>query len=409
MPALLSQTGTFANTIKLEPAASFMPYEVIAPLWSDGAVKTRWIAVPFEPERGDDSGQRVSFTARGSWWFPAGTVLVKHFALALDERAPERRRRLETRILVRSDDGRVHGATYRWLADGKDAELIDQGADEDLAITGRDGVVRQQQWHYPSRAECLICHNQTAGGVLGVKTSQLNSTITYADGRHANQLAEWNRVGLFQRHLDADELAALPRQVSPADESADLETRVRSYLDANCSHCHRPGAMVFHSYDARFDTPIEQQNLVHGRVINENGIDRARYIRPQDPWRSMVLVRMEREDLMRMPPLGRGVVDRDATKLIRTWIASLPGLPVPPPPVVAPTGRTFRGTMEVHASHEDPAVELRYTIDGSIPDDESPLLPSVLTLARTTVLRVRGYKKAHAGTLTISNTYTVEP
>lgn len=408
MPALLSQTGTFASLAALTPAAGFVPYDVISPLWSDGAAKRRWIAVPHDPERADDS-QRISFSAQGPWWFPAGTVLVKHFELALDERFPDRRRRLETRILVRSDDGRVHGATYRWLADGRDAELVVQGADEELKVVAADGSERSQRWHYPSRSECLICHNHAAGGVLGVKTSQLNGSIAYADGRRANQLAEWSRLGLFQQPITADELPELPRQVAPSDPHADLETRVRSYLDANCSHCHRPGAMQFHSYDARFETPLERQNLVHGRVINENGIDRARYIRPQDPWRSMVLVRMEREDLMRMPPLGRGVVDREATGLLRAWIASLPGLPVPPPPRVTPAGGTFRGPVVVRASHDDPAVELRHTTDGSIPDDESPLLPATLTIDRSTVLRVRGYKPGHAGSLTITNTYTVEP
>jgi uncharacterized repeat protein (TIGR03806 family) len=409
MPALLSQTGTFASTARLAPAPGFVPYEVISPLWSDGAVKSRWIAVPYDPARGDDNGQRISFVAQGAWWFPAGTVLVKHFELALDERQPARRRRLETRILVRSDDGRVHGATYRWLDDGSDAELVEQGADEDLAVTGADGAPRQQRWHYPSRSECLVCHSQAAGGVLGIKTSQLNAVTAYPDGRRANQLAEWNRLGLFQEHLGEDVLAALPRLVRPTDSGADLESRVRSYLDANCSHCHRPGAMAFHSYDARFDTPLEQQNLVQGRVINENGIDRARYIRPQDPWRSMVLVRMEREDLMRMPPLGRNVVDREATRLLRAWIASLPGLPVVPPPLVAPAGGTFAGRVAVSASHDDPAAELRYTVDGSIPDDESPVLPPGLTIERTTVLRVRAYKPAHAGSLTITTTYIVQP
>ncbi len=48
-----------------------------------------------------------------------------------------------------------------------------------------------------------------------------------------------------------------------------------SYLDANCSQCHRPGGTVAY-FDARFDTPLEQQSLVDGKVLIDEGIDRAR-------------------------------------------------------------------------------------------------------------------------------------
>ena len=46
MPVLLSQTGVFTNTPAMIPRNSLIPYDVSVPLWSDGAVKTRWMAVP---------------------------------------------------------------------------------------------------------------------------------------------------------------------------------------------------------------------------------------------------------------------------------------------------------------------------------------------------------------------------
>ena len=45
-PRLLSQTGAFRDTSRLLPEGGLIPYEIQAPLWSDGAVKRRWVAVP---------------------------------------------------------------------------------------------------------------------------------------------------------------------------------------------------------------------------------------------------------------------------------------------------------------------------------------------------------------------------
>ena len=39
MPALLSQTGLFADLTNLQPADFLIPYTVNSPLWSDGAAK----------------------------------------------------------------------------------------------------------------------------------------------------------------------------------------------------------------------------------------------------------------------------------------------------------------------------------------------------------------------------------
>lgn len=45
-PLLLSQTGAFTDLGTLTPAPALIPYSVNAPLWSDNAAKTRWMAAP---------------------------------------------------------------------------------------------------------------------------------------------------------------------------------------------------------------------------------------------------------------------------------------------------------------------------------------------------------------------------
>ena len=45
-PATLSQTGAFSNLGSLTPVQGLLPYTVNSPLFSDNAVKKRWLAVP---------------------------------------------------------------------------------------------------------------------------------------------------------------------------------------------------------------------------------------------------------------------------------------------------------------------------------------------------------------------------
>ena len=95
-PMLLSETGAFSDSGALQPAPGLVPYDVASPLWSDGALKQRWLSVP--------AGATIGFNEEGAFDYPPGTVLVKHFGMLLDESMPERVERLETRFLVADRD-----------------------------------------------------------------------------------------------------------------------------------------------------------------------------------------------------------------------------------------------------------------------------------------------------------------
>lgn len=396
MPPLLSQTGVFSDIATLTPTAGLLPYEVNAALWTDGARKQRWLLVP-QHDRKDGDGGTISFSTYGEWYFPSGTVAVKQFDLAVDDRDPAIVRRLETRILIRGLDGQVFGATYRWRDDQRDADLLSELRNEDIAITTADGSTRTQRWTYPGRSDCLTCHNRTAGGLLGVSTRQLNRPGH--DG--VNQIAAWNADGVFDPPLEAERLADLPHLPAYDDKTVPVVERVRSYLDANCSHCHRPGAMGFTSYDARFETPLERQNLLYVRPVNDYGIDRARYVKPNDPWRSMLLVRLEKNDTMKMPPLGRNVVDHRAIALLREWIASMDGPPALPPVKISIIEDPHGGPVEVRAEHPDPHAELHYTLDGSIPHDESPRYTAPLLLNAPATIRIKAIRDGFASSVAV--------
>ncbi len=319
-PSLLSQTGAFTDTARLTAAPGLVPYTVNSPLWSDGAAKLRWMALP--------AGTKVRFNDKGEKAFPPGTVFVKHFEIALDERHPETRRRLETRLLVMDANGAAYGVTYKWRADNSDADLLPAGLDEELSLREAGGATRRQTWSYPSQTDCTRCHTAPAGFVLGPKVSQLNGAFDYPDKRlKDNQLRAWNHAGLLEPALDEATLPTLPRLVSLTDTTAPLEQRVRSYLDANCSQCHRPGG-VHARWDARSEIPLAEAGIVNARALLSLGRPGAKIVKPGDTAHSVLFQRLGSTDpAVQMPPLARHRPDTAAVEVVRQWINTLPPAP----------------------------------------------------------------------------------
>src|SRR5262249_18430835 len=110
-------------------------------------------------------------------------------------------------------------------------------------------------------------------------------------------------------------VAAMPRLVAVEAGAAPLDLRARSYLDANCAHCHRPGHPIRATFDARFDASV-----VGAAVVSDSlGLTEPRVIVPGDAARSMALHRMTRADGFRMPPLASNVPDRAAIAVLTEW------------------------------------------------------------------------------------------
>jgi uncharacterized repeat protein (TIGR03806 family) len=393
-PALLSQTGAFADVRTLSPGKALIPYDLILAFWSDGAVKSRWMSLP---------PGKIGFSPDGDWKFPAGSVFVKHFDLPVDDTDPRIRRRLETRLLVRDQNGGVYGATYKWRADNSDAELVTDAVTENISIKTATGT-REQTWYYPGRKDCLTCHTAIAGGVLGLKTRQMNRDITYPGGVSDNQLRAWNHVGLFDTALSTTDLGALPTLAARTDTSRSLEDRARSYLDANCSHCHRPGGTVA-NFDARYTTPLAKQGLIEGPVVIDENIDRSRVIAPKDIWRSILYMRADTNDSIRMPPLARLTIDTAGVDLLRQWIDSMPGHSVLPPPIISPAGGQFERSVLVTLQEAEPGAVIHYTTDGSEPTSTDPVYSAPLQVTEAQVVRARAYKTGFTRSITAQQVF----
>jgi uncharacterized repeat protein (TIGR03806 family) len=395
MPELLSQTGVFKDTANLIPNDTLIPYDLIVPFWSDGATKLRWISVP---------RRKIKFSPTREWIFPRGTVFVKTFELATNESRSYSKRRLETRLLVCDSTGGVYGVTYKWRADNSDADLLATNLSESISIKTTTGT-RTQMWYYPSREDCLVCHTANAGGVLGVKTRQLNRDFTYPSGAVDNELRTWNHIGLFDTNFSDADLRNFPKLANAADTTRSLEDRARSYLDANCSQCHRPKGTVAY-FDVRYATPLADQSLINGPVLIDERIDGPHIIAPNDIWRSILYMRMDTIEAFKMPPLARNTIDEQGVKLLQHWIESLPGPPVLPPPQISPPGGNYDQPVTVVLKCE-PGASIYYTLDGTVPTASDLLYEKPVKLTGPTILRAKAFEAAFTKSITSQEIFIV--
>ncbi|MCL4178491.1 MAG: PQQ-dependent sugar dehydrogenase [Verrucomicrobia bacterium] len=311
LPPTLAETGSFADLASLTPHAGIEPYEVNAPFWSDDAVKTRWFSVP-------DTDQFIAFNPDQPWLFPAGTVWIKHFDLEITNGVPESSRRLETRFLVRNNDG-VHGFTYRWNEDQKDATLVPESGRDEAIQRYTAGSTYTQTWRYPSRSECLACHTPEAGYALGFDTFQLNRDRAFGTVV-TNQILGLSQMGYF--HEAVTEAATLPKHVAIDDTSATVQDRIRSYLTVNCVQCHQPAGTARGLWDARPSTSLADAGIIDGPLINNTGDPNQRVVTPGSLETSMLLTRISRLGPGHMPPLATDKLNQAAIDLLASWIQS---------------------------------------------------------------------------------------
>jgi glucose/arabinose dehydrogenase/mono/diheme cytochrome c family protein len=323
IPKKLSEVGFFTDTTNLRAHARALEYSINLPMWHGvrGLLQRNWaLQLRFK--------SAVTFAATMDWTTPGGLVFVKHFDLD--------GRKLETQFLVTSEEHDGYGFSYKWNDAGTEAFLVEKGEDVEL---------RQGRWRFSASDECAPCHNKTSGFVLGLNTRQLN---------RGNQLVELRKQGFFQPRsafseriwgplhpiewakelralhdaLTSDPLvqpsrvAGYPKLAGPAGD-ASLDFRVRSYMDVNCSHCHRPGGSGGGRFDARFSVPLADKSFI-GRPA-QRPIDEANLlIAPKDPKRSLVLKRISSGVLgTQMPPLGVSAPNDEATQMFREWIDTL--------------------------------------------------------------------------------------
>ena len=112
---------------------------------------------------------------------------------------------------------------------------------------------------------------------------------------------------------------------NPHDTNAPLDDRARAYLHANCSHCHRKWGGGISAFQLLSTLPLKETGTLNARPGQGTfDLKDPRILVPGSPERSLILYRMRKLGLGRMPHIASNLVDREGADLIEKWIKDMP-------------------------------------------------------------------------------------
>jgi uncharacterized repeat protein (TIGR03806 family) len=297
-----------------DPRPGVYPYDVIAPLFADDAGKKRFIELP-------SNGKKVRYHADEPWELPVGAIVVKTFYYPRDARDPSLGERLiETRLLIRNSS-EIVPITYVWNAAQTEATREVAGLDVPVAWIDETGGARSTEYRVPNTNDCKRCHGLDEVRLLGVRTRQLDRVATLWENQ--NQIDALAAAGFFESPLPVG-----PRlhMVDPGDEQAPIDARARSYLDANCGHCHNKTAAAEWS-GLELDWGDRSEGALGICKIPSSAGDtggRRFDVLPGRPEQSVLLYRMQVTNSAYRMPEGSRTPDAKGVEVISDWIEALP-------------------------------------------------------------------------------------
>lgn len=315
----LSTYALFDDTAAQDPAEGVLPFTVNTPLFADYAGKDRFVLLP--------DGETMGWQGSSALDLPVGSVLIKTFRFPRDARDAKRPQQLiETRLLVHRERG-WEGAAYIYDRNGE-AKLAVEGGTVDVDWIDAAGEVHQQQYLVPNKNQCKNCHEEVEGKLspLGPKARHWNGPGP--EGTEiANQLQHFIELGVLTGAPPAAQWPKSPVAFDPA--SGTLDQRARAWLDVTCSHCHNPtGAARTSGLDLSLTaaTPMALGICKPPIATGRGSAGRLYDIVPGKPDESIIMARLEStEPEIKMPELGRTLIDVEGTALIREWIVAMPG------------------------------------------------------------------------------------
>lgn len=295
LPSQLSSTGLFSDVDSETLADGVMPYAPEFELWSDGAVKRRWLWLP--------PGTQIDTSSLDDWRFPRGTKVWKEFV--------RDGVRVETRLIQKIGDG--HGRedwanmAYLWKHDRSDAYAVVEG------VIDANGTSH----NVPAAVECQGCHGGRKSWLLGVSAIQL----ARAAPPGMIDLEELELRGLLS------DPPAAPITV-PGD---DTERAALGYLHANCGNCHnsnRPPQDEKRCLDPEASLDVWLQT---GALDSPGTTNTYRTMGPWvsagDPESSDLIARVKSRRFgfrwQGMPILGSEKVDHAGVALLEKWIREM--------------------------------------------------------------------------------------
>ena len=314
----LSDYNFFEGALNaIQPGYGVLPYKPISSLFTDYALKERFVWVPV--------GETARFVQDNkSLDFPVGSALIKMFYY--NNVLPTNTTRIiETRVMVKTQNG-WDFAEYVWNDAQTEAflETTEDGGYTEVNWL-KDGQERFVNYRIPAKQQCVICHtNDFETLPLGIKPQNINSMLSYDDGSN-NQLQKLIDFGYLEDALPESILTV----VDWKDASKSLEQRAKSYIDINCANCHIDGGqgdyrVIRLGYS---DTVNNDENA--GVCVDADtpipGLMGQKHIAPGDPENSIIYYRMSvtGDQPYKMPQFGQSLVHTEALVVLEEWINSI--------------------------------------------------------------------------------------
>ncbi len=317
----LSDYGFFNDAGGRSPNARVLPYDLNNPLFTDYALKFRYVYVP-------NDVSPAPYQEATALNFPVGSALIKTFAYPADlAKQEENIRFVETRLLVHKKDG-WKAYPYVWNEEQTEAYLKVAGKRLEISVTMKNGEEKLIQYAVPNINQCKGCHVNAKKKFtpIGPKIRNLNKDFHYEQVGTVNQLEHLRSVGYIGG--GPERASEMPRVPNPFDASdGDLNSRARSYLDANCAHCHargRPadtsGLYLNYLEEKEVQWGVNKPPVAAGGGSGGLDVD----IKTGAPDQSILIYRMKSLNPgAMMPELGRSVVDEEGVALIEEFIRNL--------------------------------------------------------------------------------------
>lgn len=310
LPETLAETGLYADWGAKVVAPDHLVFSPQYPLWTDGAVKHRWLHLP--------AGAWIDGSNPDAWEFPVGTKVWKEFRF---NGVPA-----ETRMIERTAEGWRY-ASYVWRPDGTATLVPARGILNSVEI--RSGV----RHAIPSRSDCTACHEAGPSRLLGVSALQLSDDRDPL-APHAESLPAGAVTlrSLVERGLLRNVPPAMVSTAPRIDAASPVMRAALGYLHGNCGMCHTgAGEMASLGFSLHYTLrrqhgdlapALETSLAVPSHFKAADRPDVVTRIAPGQPDASMLVARMaSRHPVLQMPPLGSRLVDDDAMTLLRRWIA----------------------------------------------------------------------------------------
>lgn len=314
----LSDYKFFEGNMKDQnPSLNVIPYEPASALFTDYASKKRFIWMP--------EGVQANYVADNKILdFPVGTALIKTFYYTTIQPANSTQI-IETRLMIRHANGWKF-YEYLWNDEQTDADLVAgpdfvNGSSKSITFKKPNSEIITTNYRIPSDAECLACHKiNEIPTPIGVKPQNLNHNFTFNNGSK-NILLKLKEQGYLASYP-----SSIVSTIDYHDTSKPLDLRVRSYLDANCAHCHQDEARCYYR-PIRFPFSLTNVDSNIGIcLVADEPISPilTKVIAPGNFSKSVLHYRISTNDESeRMPLLGRTIIHDEGVALIEEWISGL--------------------------------------------------------------------------------------